>query len=277
MKLVGNKKGIHSPEFHRKKERQRKIRLVAITLAILIVIIGPILIFRNKRLLISDIQVQGNQVTASADIEDIVTGDLSGNYLWVIPKSSAFFYQKTKIKSDILKNLPRVSAVEVSLSAFHALTVTVAERTPSALYCTNTTDIENPTDCYFIDSTGYIFSSAPAISGGVYMVYTSDPALTAPLKTSFMPAQQFQKLSDFIANLAHIPLEPKIFVQKVDEDDLLLPDGTTIMWTPTQDLDTVYSNLSTFLNDPSQSKTPLNNLLYIDLRFKDKVFYKYKS
>jgi cell division septal protein FtsQ len=276
MKLVGNKKAIRSPEFHEKKERERKIRLALVVLAVTIVIVGPILILRIKALLISNIQISGNQVTASADIESIVANDLSGDYLWVIPKSSALLYPKSKIKNDILSAIPRISAVEVSLSNTHSLSIAVGERTPFALYCTQVADISNPSDCYFLDSSGYIFSVAPAFSGGVYMVYASDPALDTPLRQQFMPSQQFKNLSDFIGNLSHIPLAPSIFVSKTDEYDLLLPSGTVVMWKPTQDLDTIYSNLSAFLTDPSLDKSTTSNFLYIDLRFDDKVFYKYK-
>jgi hypothetical protein len=276
MKLVGNKKAIRSPEFHEKKERQRKIRLAAIVLLVLIIVIGPVLLVRNKHLLISTIQITGNQVTASTDIESIVANDLSGNYLWVIPKSSALFYSKQKIKNDILHAIPRISAVNVSLSTAHSLSIVVDERTPVALYCTQTSDVQNPSDCYFLDASGYIFSVAPAFSGGVYMIYTSEPALDVPLRSQFLTSDEFMKLTNFIANLSHIPLAPDVFVAKSDEYDLLLPSGTVIMWKPTDDLDTIYSNLSTFLTDPSLDKSSLGNLLYIDLRFEDKVFYKFK-
>lgn len=276
MKLVGNKKSIHSTEFHEKRERQRKIRLGAIILLVLIIIIGPILLLRIKSFLISTIQISGSEVTASEDLEAIVAHDLSGNYLWVIPRSSAVLYPGNRIKNDILADIPRISNVDVSLSNAHSLSIVVRERTPFALYCKQIADIKNPSDCYFLDTSGYIFSIAPAFSGGVYMVYSSDPILDTPLRQQFVPSGNFRNLTNFIANLSHIPLSPKIFVAKTDEYDLLLPSGTTIMWKPAQDLDAVYSNLSTFLTDPSLDKSTVGNLLYIDLRFDDKVFYKYK-
>lgn len=276
MKLVGNKKAIRSSEFHHKKERERKIRLTLVTLAVLVVIVGPIMLLRMKSVLISTIVVSGNEVTASSDIESIVTNDLAGDYLWVIPKSNALLYSEDKIKADILAAIPRIETVNVSLSSLHNLNVVVSERTPSALYCTNVSDITNPTGCYFLDASGYIFSAAPAFSGGVYMIYSSNPALDNPLRQQFMPASQFQNLANFLGTLSHIPVVPKVFVAKTDEDDLLLPSGTVIMWKPTQDLDTIYSNLSAFLTDPSLTKNTPSSFLYIDLRFDDKVFYKYK-
>jgi cell division septal protein FtsQ len=276
MKLIGNKTSLRSPEFHERKERQRKIRLTITTIVLLIVVVGPILLLRNKYILISNIQIVGNEVTPSADIESIVANDLAGDYLLVIPKSSAIFYPKNKIKNDILNDIPRLSVADVSLSNPHSLTVAVRERTPSALYCTDVTNIQNPSDCYFLDASGYIFSSAPAFSGGVYMVYSSDPALDTPLRTQFMSSASFSELANFIGTLAHIPLSPKVFVLKTDEDDLLLPSGTVVMWKPEQNLDAVYTNLNAFLTDPSLNKSTVPNLLYIDLRFDDKVFYKFK-
>src|SRR6185312_15826850 len=242
MKLVGNKKAIRSSEFHHKKERQRKIRLTLIALAVIIVVVGPIFLLRLKSIQISSIQISGNAVTASADIESIISNDLSGDYLWVIPKSNALLYSKNKIKNDILAAIPRISAVNVSLSGLHALSVVVSERAPFALYCTQLSDITNPSDCYFLDASGYIFSPAPAFSGGVYMIYSSTPALDNPLRQQFLPSEQFANLASFISNLSHIPVTPKIFVASADEYDLFLPSGTTIMWKPTQDLGTVYSN-----------------------------------
>jgi len=276
MKLVGNKKAIRSPEFHERKERQRRILLCFIVLATVIIVVGPILILRIKSLLISTIQINGNEVTDSQDLEAIVAHDLSGNYLWVIPRSSALLYPANKIKSDILSAIPRINRVDISLTNAHSLSIVIHERTPFALYCKQIVDIKNPSDCYFLDSSGYIFSIAPAFSGGVYMVYSNDPTFDTPLRQQFMPSTQFKGLTDFVGNLSHIPLSPKIFVAKTDEYDLLLPSGTTVMWKPSQNLDAVYSNLSTFLTDPSLDKSTISNFLYIDLRFDDKVFYKYK-
>lgn len=279
MKLIGNKRAIHSPEFHKKKEKERKIRRGFYIILAILIAVTPIVILRQNKFLISKIQIQGNQVTKTSELEAAVSRDLAGDYLWLIPRASALFYPKKKLLADVLSSFPRLSSAEAALDDSHSLTLNLTERAPAALYCRDISQPQAPTGCYFIDDSGYIFSSAPAFSGGVYVAYSSDPVLDSPVGQQFLPSATFAKVRHFAADLALQHLEPATFLLKDIEYDVALSAGPVIMLKAGGDLDQVESNLTTFVNDPTLLKgsNTFSELLYIDLRFGNKVFYKFKN
>ncbi len=277
MKLVGSEKGIRSPDFHKKKQREHKIKLGLYIVLALLILISPFVALQSKRLLVTNIHITGNDVTRSEDIERVVAKDLSGSYLHLVPHSSTLFYPRNKIMSDILSTLPRVRTAMVSLSDFHTMEVKITERGPAALYCKDVSHPTIPKNCYFIDTTGYIFSEAPAFSGEVYRVYTSEPVLDEPLKKVFLLPNEFKDMEEFLKSLANIPLYPEVLTVHDDEYSLLLSSGTKVWWKKDQKLDEIYSSLDSFILNPSIRKQGIGNLLYIDLRVESKVFYKFQG
>ena len=278
MKIIGNKNALHTPEFHKKKLIERRIRIIIISLVILAIIIVPVLVLRNKNFLITNVEVKGNAVSKTEEIKTIIDNNISGNYLWVIPHSNALLYPKNKIIKDLMNTIPRLSNVDINSSNVQSIVVNVQERTPTALYCKDVSNTSTPVDCYFIDANGFIFSEAPAFSGGVYFVYSSEPLLDVPLRAQFMEVKKYKLLDVFIKSIGDAGLYPKVFVSKKSEYHLILSNGGDIMWKEGQNLDQIRSNLVAFVEDSNfqKDKNNLNNILYIDLRFGNKIFYKYK-
>lgn len=277
--FFGKEKGIRTPEFHKKMERKRRIRQILIILALAVLIGTPIYLLRTSRFLISAVEIKGNAVTPSEKIQAITAQDLAGNYLWIFPKSNILLYPKQKIKSDLLSQIPRLKSVDVSLSSPRSLRVSVLEREPFALYCRDVSNPNVPAGCYFLDQSGYIFAEAPAFSNGVYSVYGSDPALESPISSIYMSEEEFAPLDPFIKSLSEAGLYPQAFTLKGDEYDLTLSNKALIKWNKDDDLEKVKSNLESFVLDPafSQESGGLDHILYIDLRFGNKVFYKFRD
>jgi hypothetical protein len=279
MKIVSSSKGIHSPEFHKKKTRERRIRLTIISIVALVAVAIPVYLLKTSRFQITNLVVVGNSVTQYEDIQKIVVDKINANYLWIFPKSNDAVYPKSAIKNTLFQNIPRLNSINISLSNPHTLVVSVTENSPSALYCTDTTNPVDPSGCYFLDKTGYIFSEAPSFSGGVYVVYTSQPLIDSPLKKSFLTPEKFAPLNNFLESLSKIGLSPKTFIDKGDEYNVVLSNNAVVMWKSSADLDTIQSDLESFLSDPNflKERSGLQRILYIDLRFGSKVFYKFRD
>ena len=278
-KLVGSSHAIRSPEFHKKRVRQRKVRNIALALLALIIVVAPLVFLRNQHLLIAKVTVSGNEVTKAEDVQAIAMRDLAGAYGWIIPRASTLFYPKSKLVADVLASSPRLSEVKVERTSADTINVTVTERGPKALFCNDVSNIESPTKCYFVDDGGLIYDPAPEFSSGVYLVYTSDSDNSAPVGTNLLPTETFTKLGNFVANFSLIHLTPKVVVIAQDDYRVILAGGTVVEWRQDADLKTVESNLVSFLNDPSIFKNgeSIANLAYLDLRIGNKVFYKFKN
>jgi cell division septal protein FtsQ len=276
--LIGKEKGIRTPEFHKKKEREKWIKITLLVFLLLVIVGTPIYLLRDKHFLITTIEIKGNNVTKNEEIEAVVSKHLEGNYFWLIPHSSILLYPRRAIADELSLIIPRFKKVDIELLDIHTLSVSVEERTPEALYCRDISNPALPTDCYFLDASGYIFSDAPAFSGGVYFVYSSSPSLESPLRTQFVDPDTFPLLAAFTNSLA-APLYPKVLVDTGEEYQLVLAEGGIIKWKKTQALDDIRSNLESFVVSPTlkkQNKT-IGDVLYIDLRFGNKIFYKFKG
>ena len=276
--LIGNKSAVRTPEFHKKKERERMVKNALIVLGTIVVIVLPIYALRTQKLQIQNIHLAGNTVTKDEDIQRIVAQDLEGNYAWFFPRSGDVVYPAKKIEADLLRAIPRLASVDVSLTDPRTLRVSVSERMPVALYCKDVSVPSAPAGCYFIDDQGFIFSEAPSFSPGVYQVYAEDPSLDAPLGQTYLAPAAFAPLTPFLKSLGEIGLYPKAFVIKNGEYHLVLSNGGEIIFMPNADLELVHSNLSSLVVNPSfQKDGSLNTLRYIDLRFGNKIFYKFNN
>ncbi len=279
MKIVSSARGIHSPEFHKKKRRQRNVRIGWSVVFIIIFIAIPTYLLRTQRFLITTVEVEGNSMTKTDEIEQTVMDKIAGKYIWLFPRANGLIYPKGDIKKTLLQNIPRLSSVEVALSNPQTLVVSVVEREPFALYCTDITIKDNPTGCFFLDKTGYIFSEAPAFSGGVYFVYTSDPSLEIPLRKQFLNSATFSQISPFVSSLGQIGLSPKVFIDKNNEYELVLSSGGVVRWKAGTDLELVLSNLTSLITAPSffKGNNSINNILYIEMGDGNKFRYKFRD
>jgi hypothetical protein len=279
MKIISSGRGIHTPEFHKRKKREKRIKWILIVLCLIIFVAVPFYLLRTPKFLITNIEVRGNGVTQTEEIEQIVMDKLAGKYLWLFPKSNAVLYPKSGIRQSLLQNIPRLSAVEVELSNPRTISINLVERQPFALYCKDVVYMNSPEGCFFLDQTGYIFSEAPSFSGGVYTVYTSEPVMESPLRQTYLEEDVFLRLEPFIKGVEQAGLRPKVFIKKSEELNLRLESGAVIMWKATADLETILSDLESFLSDKNFTKEPraLERIIYIDLRFGNKVFYKFED
>jgi hypothetical protein len=85
---------------------------------------------------------------------------------------------------------------------------------------------------------------------------------------------------DFTKSLSGISLQPlSAAVSGANSYDILLDSGTTISVQISDSVPTIISNIDSLLSQKEfvQSRTSnFSNLLYIDARFGNKLFYKFK-
>ncbi|MDP2651349.1 MAG: hypothetical protein Q8O98_02025 [bacterium] len=269
---------IHSPEYVQRRRQVRKVRAI-VALILLLILLGALTYLSHlERLLIDDVKYYGNVVTKDEEVSRIVEEHLSGKYLWLFPRANAFLYPKRSIEHSLLSGIPRLESLDLELNGLNTLNVTLRERVPKALYCEDITDITMPTGCYFLDSNGYIFSKAPAFSGAVYFIYSNTTALERPLDKQYLSQKEFLPIARFIEKLVELGVRPRAFIKTGDEYHLVLNGSGKVMWKADEDINSVALNLEAFLYDEviAAEEDFLEQILYIDLRFRNKVFYKLK-
>ena len=285
---------LNSPRLSELKRKRRKVVVSKILFCLFI--IGGVLaslayLFRIERLNIQVVEAKGNKIIDTRLIAEIAEKEMAGNYLWLFPKTNIFFYPKEKIKSSLYENFKRLRNIEIEMGSGAILVVSTEERMPKYTWCGETlpTSRNDSQDCYFLDETGYIFGRAPYFSGEVYFKFygATDSKENTPIGSYFL-ADIFQKLILFKEALSHMGLKPVVLYKDKEENEDIkiflssantLPNAPEIIFKADSDLEIIAENLQTALTtEPLQSnfKNKYSSLLYIDLRYGNKVYYKFK-
>ena len=158
--LLSSSRGKFAAE--RRRNFKRKLTIFFIVLVLLIT--GFIFLIRIDKIRVNKVVVSETKVIDPVLVRDSVYGHISGMYAWVIPKNSVFLLPLSNIHKDIENNFPYAKTVSVRRVGIDTIAVDITERKGVYLWCTDRSN----TDCYFMDTDGYVFSKAPYFSGDVY-------------------------------------------------------------------------------------------------------------
>lgn len=288
---------LNSPRLLELKKRRRqavfsKVAILFITL--LILIFSGAYFSRLDGLNIQEVKIEGNKIVEEAVLMEAVNDELAGKYFFLYPKTNVLVYPDTKIKETLMEKFPRLVSVELDATDRKTLSVNVAEREASYLWCgeniSESTGVEAKRaneKCYFMDNLGYVFDEAPFFSGEVYFKFYGGTSSerTEPLGSYFMPAK-FKELELFKDMLLDMGLKP-VVMHIVNEEDVEIylarageNMGPKIMFRSAADLKNTAENLQAALTtDPLMSgiKNKYSKLEYIDIRFGNKVYFKFNE
>ncbi len=265
----------------RLRARRRRALLVrgGIALAAVLALLGgSVWAARLPALAVSTVTVRGAVTVPVADIEQAVSRELAGAYLALYPKSNVLTLPTHEVASALLAAFPRIRSVDVSRSSRNALDITVDERTPYALWCGAKRSLSggDPTGCYFLDDSGRVFTEAPDFSGDVFFRYFG-PIEGDPINATFLAPGEFTELDLFVRSARDVGVKPvSLAVLDAPDAALHLSNGSKILFNRTGNLSDVLQNLKSVLeSDVFRSQGGLA-LDYVDLRFGNKIFYKFK-
>ena len=271
------------------KKRRSAHRSIRILIGVLFVglCVGIVFFLRAPKLQIYSITVSGNEIIDTDTVIAEVQKSLSGKYLYLIPKTTVFFYPKQTVYSNLEKDFPRFDSINVALVNKTTLSIKVTEERGTALWCGQDSAVLDMTaPCYFTDTAGKVIDIAPYYSGDVYLRFFGGSIPTEnPLGQNFIDENSFHILMDFAQKIRSLGFQIKALRITSDGDDFFVLDtgsGNTayIQFKSTDNYDDLYSNLQTAINTPELSaeiSSSLSDLLYFDLRFKNKVYYKFND
>jgi len=275
----------------RHKRRVRRIRrLVFFSVLFVGIVIGLAFLSGERHTVIDKIVVTGTHIIYQDDIQKEVQANISGKYLYIFYKANSFIYPEGKIYNNLISKFPRIEKLSISREGQKTLHIDITERTGEYLYCGASIPLEKAQvgeNCYFLNNDGFVFDKAPYFSGNIYFKYymALDSDITDPLAKQMMSVDNFHKLARFIDGITYLGFKPIYIVgEKDDTYSLYLEyeiNGTMpkIIFNKNDDFGVLLDNLTLAIGkkefaDEIHSK--YNTLLYIDLKFKNKVLYKFQ-
>ena len=237
---------------------------------------------RISGLNIVSIEIADNNITDADAIKAEVQQEISGDYLWFIPKANILLYPENKIKELLSNDFKRLKDINLSIKDNQTLLLNLTERMPLYTWCGNNIDTTASAEqkCYFLDKDGYIYDEAPYFSGDVYFKFYGK----ADIGTYFYK-DVFTQLAYLKDTMTTMGLKPvSMFVDDLGDAKVFLASSATvepyIAFKIDSDFQNVAENLETALStEPllSNFKNKYASLEYIDLRFGNKVYYKFSK
>jgi len=269
------------------KKKMKRIFYAKIYLGLFVfvaLIIGLIFLSRNQKIVIEQINISGNNAIATEDLRQLIDVELSGYYLFVVPKRDIFAYPKKKIEWAILNNFRRISDVSIKVENLKEISIIVTEREGKYLWCSSPED-EGGEKCYFADRTGYIFDEAPNFSGNTYFRFYGvflEPE--EKISEYILPSDEFMRLIEFFEQAGTVFSPIKLTSLEIGDngDYKFSLEGTDgkIIFKKENDSAKLVENLSLAVGaEPLRTDLAqkLKSLLYIDLRFDNKVYFKFQE
>jgi hypothetical protein len=274
-----------------RKRRESRMRFYALLFVMFVSLLIALSYFSyDRHFTLNTINITGEKVIHEEEIQSELETVMSGRHFYLFSKKNSFFYPKDEMHNALVAAFPRIERLEVSRDDFNTLHIDITERSGTYLYCGGKVPeikTEVGENCYFVNESGYIFDEAPYVSGDVYFKYYIPLATTLnnPVGQEISSPAHFQKLNTFVEKLDSLGFPSTQLVVLSDGTHSLYvrnPGGTTdpkIIFKSDNDLDIIYENLALSMQKPefaNEIKSKYTTLQYIDLRFKDKVLYKFQ-
>jgi len=282
---------LNTPRLQEFKKRKRKVirnRIIFLFILFFIFFIGLSFLSNWKKITIEKINITGNRVIETEKINETINKIITNKYIGLFSKKNSLIYPKQKIIKELNQQFKRLKdiSINVDIDDLKTLNITVSEYEGKYLWCGNVIP-ENLLiqHCYFLDSDGYIFDEAPYFSGEVFFKFYGnlDSNSENPIGTYFNQ-KYFGKIISFKESIQKMNLKPSIlYLPDNEEGNLFLssinqpPNAPKILFKLDSDYYKLIENLqSAITTDPLQTKikNELASLLYIDLRFGNKVYFK---
>lgn len=267
-------RGVVSLKERRKSRRKNVLIFILSILALLC--IGITVVLWQPFLRVQTIQTAGPHAD---ELPQFVQGKLVGTRHFIFPKNSIFFVPTDEIRADILATYPDIEAVSLSASGLTSLAVTSTGRATAFWWC-GTAYMPIHATCFETDTSGKIFnpidaSSTQASTSPFILFGTYDDALSpnSPLGGTIAGSHFIPDMLRFVKTIKGFGAPVTSAHIRGDEADIYTTAGTRITYVLGREEQAASLAATSFPTLDVQG----SSLLYIDLRFASKIYFKKKD
>ncbi len=271
------------------RKKKHKKNLVIILVCFFVFLATLVALSRYSKLRISSIDIKGNSVIDKTDILENISSSISGYNFFVFPKNNIALIPENLIIKNLENEFPRLTNIKIELKTGNILYVNMVERSGSYTWCgegfTEGVSLAD-TKCYFADNAGFVFDEAPYFAGDIYFRFFGVLGEIGKIN-GYFAKENFENYIFFKKELESLGLRPVALFHKADgETEFYLKDNTEppnapkIIFNQVDNAQKLIENLkSALVAEPlkTEIKEKYQKLLYIDLRFGNKVYFKFSE
>lgn len=269
------KRPLRSPRSLRRERAAARRSRAAGLLLLAAACAGAFYILSRPEFSIAKVVVVGETPVPKEELVTEVARELSGKYLFSLPRSSILFYPRRAIEETLLRRFPLLQSADVSLHNLASLQIAVAPRRAAALWCPLMS--EDAEACVVLDQTGFAFMSAPRSGTPLPLLVdeeaTSSPRVGAPA----ILESRLHSLLGLHRHLSALGLPPTELRIRRGEAAALLARAARVLFRDEGDFAPALARLQMLLSEKDliqRSGDGGLQVAYIDLRYGNKIYFK---
>jgi len=231
-------------------------------LFLIIIGVSTYFVFFSDLLRVKNIEVSGTGKVSADEVKSIFLTEISKKMLFFLPKN-ILSVDFDKLSNDVSSKFPEIEKVSVKIVLPNTVSAEIIEKTPEGCWCAYS-------ECYYFDKYGVVYQKNSNCNNLLTINSDKKPELTKQI-ISENELNNVSKIFKDVSGLVKIKN-----LNFYDEKIILETNqGWKIYFKHGDDIPGQIVNLKAIL----EQKVPVekqDNLNYIDLRFGNKVFYKFK-
>ena len=274
------------------RARRRRVRILFALVGVLAIVstaYGISWISYLPRFSLLSVTVAGTENVSPRIVKAYIETRLFDSLYPFLSRQNIFLYPRAELEKQVTEYFPRIRTVEITREALLAksVVVTVEEREARGRWCTGSGE------CYLLDESGFIFApEATSSPSTVQYTFTGTllsagsparaPRAGGPVGQTFLP-EHFLGVFTLLQELARAGFTPRgALVENLPaqagEQDFSIPlaKGYILRVSFGSELEKIVRNLELVLSSDALRGRE-NELEYIDLRFGNRVYYKFRE
>lgn len=262
---------------HAKEQKRRRMRIAKkiflAGVALIIAIVGVALFLFSERFNIASVTVIGSKLVPETDIRAYVDEWLLQKRFVLLSERSYWLLNDDALATGLEASFSQIRRASVKKSFPSTLSVVVEEYNGWGVLCRG-----DPEECFWIDAAGIAFERAPGFSGLIVPKVRDERAMEAGLGERGLSDKLVRLVGYFNGRaVSDTDLQSVEFILEAEDATVRIKTraGWEIVLSEDSDPERAYKNLRTAIDGDIKGR--INDLLYIDLRFGNRIFYKFKS
>jgi|SRR3989344_736413 len=270
---------LYTPRQRKKPKRASSrsyILGIAASLVAIIMLLGAIFLLRLPGWQVSKIEFSGLETLDSKELENKVRTELTGQYAFLVPRSSIFLAGVESLSAFLKKEFPVIGEIRLEKKFPNTLSISVSERKVLGILCNDLEEKEN-ISCVYIDTKGFAVDKAPNSTGSLIVKVRTDFSeltvgsnvldSTVVERILFLGSELKKKTGAGAIEYEYSSKNPKDIVLRTHE-------GFRILFLKDSNFENVFKVLRRVLDEEIKDRRA--KLDYVDLRFGNKVFFKFR-
>lgn len=260
-----------------KKRRRKFSRFLFWLLLVGFFGICAYLVFFSPFLYVDKITVEGNQDVSSQDISSTAERSLEGKYFNFLPRGNFFLASKRNINAVVKNDFNRLEVESIEKRFPRTISIKVTERKAELVWCSAGV-------CYFADRNGLVYGGAAGtveeLRAGNFLVVVDDSAIPVEIgKTKINPEYigYIEAANAMIRDDLKIGISGSYHTPGMAsrEISVITGEGWILKISSEYSIDEAKKVIQMLFEKDLNEETR-KNLDYLDLRVKNKVYYKMK-